>query len=117
MLLGWQGAFDCLAAVCYIALLTLPRQNWREPLSLVAVYGYVTAPALLAAGVLKLVASVRNRRFHGRGIGFVALGSCFVSLATCYCAPTAMLLLVYGVFVYVNPSVARAFAAGGPPPA
>lgn len=75
---------------------------------LVAVYGGMGAVAIIC-GLLKVVAGIRNLSYKGRVLGFVALGSGLLSSITCYCAPTAIGLAVYGLIVYANSDVARAF--------
>ena len=66
----------------------------------------------LAAGVLKVVAGIRNVSFKGRVLGFVALGSCVMSMASCYCLPTALALGIYGLIVYLDQRSAQAFQMG-----
>jgi hypothetical protein len=66
----------------------------------------------LIAGVLKIVAGVRNLKYRGKVLGIVALASGVATIFTCYCAPTAIALLVYGLIVYLNADVGRAFAMG-----
>ena len=72
----------------------------------------------LVAGVLKIVAGIRNVSFKGRTLGFVALGSSVLALASCYCIPTAIGLAVYGLVVYLDQKSAQAFQMGasGMPP-
>ncbi len=65
---------------------------------------------ILACGILKVVAGIRNLRYRGRTLGIIA---CFSGLGMflggCYCLPTAIALMVYGLVVYFNGDVARAF--------
>jgi hypothetical protein len=35
-----------------------------------------------------------------------------ISMITCYCTPTSIAILVYGLIVYLNPAVAAAFEMG-----
>lgn len=66
----------------------------------------------LAAGGLHLWAGLRNYRFRSRTLGFVALAGGLATVFTCYCAPTAIALGVYGLITYLNYEVAQAFAMG-----
>jgi hypothetical protein len=78
---------------------------------------WILGPALLAAGALKVVAGTRNLKVRGRTLGLVALASGVVALPTCYCAPTALGLFVYGLVVYLDADVRRAFAESEREPA
>lgn len=65
---------------------------------------------LLVVGVLNILAGIRNYRFRSRGLGITAMSMGMAAALTCYCAPTAIGLLIYGLIVYLNPQVAAAFA-------
>ncbi len=65
--------------------------------------------ATLIAGILKVIGGIRNVSLKSRTLGFVALGSSVLSLASCYCIPTALGLGIYGLIVYVNERSAQAF--------
>lgn len=78
---------------------------------MLAMYGGMGLVALVAGG-LHLFAGLRNYRFRSRTLGFVALAGGLVTMFTCYCAPSAIALGVYGLITYVNPEVAQAFAMG-----
>jgi len=71
---------------------------------------FILGPALFAAGVFKVLAGLRNLKMRDRTMGLIALGSCFIAIPTCYCAPTALGLAVYGLVVYLNADVQREFA-------
>jgi hypothetical protein len=75
------------------------------------IYGGLGLVVLVAAG-LHIFAGIRNYKFRGRTLGLVALGGGMVTVMTCYCAPTAIGLGVYGLITYLNPEVAQAFAMG-----
>jgi hypothetical protein len=81
-----------------------PQVMWLVPL----VYGGMAA-ASLAAGVLHLVAGLRNYRFQGRTFGITALACGLLAIFTCYCLPTSAAICVYGLIVYLNREVSEAF--------
>ena len=60
-------------------------------------------------GGLKCVAGVNNSRYRHRTLGLVALASAPLSLFTIFCVPSAMVVLVYGLVVYLNRDVKHAF--------
>jgi hypothetical protein len=72
----------------------------------------VFGPALLLVGALKVYAGIRNYRYRGRLLGFVALASCVISLANCVCGLLALPLLIAGIVVYRHADVERAFVMG-----
>jgi hypothetical protein len=64
---------------------------------------------VLACGGLNAVAGVRIMSFKNRVLGLVALFSNILVLFTCYCAITAIGMMVYGLIVLFQPDAARAF--------
>jgi hypothetical protein len=74
-----------------------------------AMYGALGL-AVLTGGILRLAACVQNFRFQGRTLGFVSIIGGMASVLSCYCAPTAIAILVYGLIVLLNPAVTMAFA-------
>jgi hypothetical protein len=76
-----------------------------------AIYVVMGAPAVIS-GVLCIIAGIKNLKFRSRTLGMVALGSCAASVLTCYCLPTGIGLMVYGLIVYINDQTAKAFELG-----
>jgi hypothetical protein len=73
---------------------------------------------IFSCGIVNLIAGVRIVRFRGRVFGLIALFTNVLPLITCYCAPTSIAMMVYGLIVLFQPDVARAFelvAAGASP--
>ena len=64
---------------------------------------------VLTSGILRIIAGWKNYRYQGRTLGIVSIIVGLGSLFSCYCAPTAIGLLVYGLIIYVNPAVKAAF--------
>ncbi|HEV8483411.1 MAG TPA: hypothetical protein VGV87_07675 [Blastocatellia bacterium] len=67
---------------------------------------------LVGAGGLNIVAAVKNLKYRGRTLGITALCLGTLAMFTCYCAPTAIGLLIYGLIIYLNQDVSRAFEMG-----
>lgn len=65
----------------------------------------------LVPGVLQAWAGWRLRTFRSRGLGLAALGCGLIATLGCYCAPTSIGLLVWGVIVLMNEDVVARFAA------
>ena len=66
--------------------------------------GFLPAPLLIWAGI-------RNLKLRGRTLGIVAVSANMISLGTCYCAPTAIGIFVFGLVVYLNEEVRQTFLA------
>jgi hypothetical protein len=65
---------------------------------------------VLLGSALHIVAGIRNYGYRSRTLGIVALiTGMATTLVTCYCAPTAIAIGVYGLVCYLNPSVTQAF--------
>lgn len=83
----------------------------------IGVYGILGLLVLLGCA-LHIVAGFLNFGYRARTLGIVALiTGMATTLVTCYCAPTAIAIGVYGLVCYLNPSVTQAFqmvAAGKP---
>jgi hypothetical protein len=117
MLLIVQGAFDLVIGLALVGVALFVRQGDTaalaarlplEPQAAVIVF----APLFAASGVLKIVAGARNYNYRSRLLGILALASCAVSMANCYCAPASLAVLVFGLVVYRHPDSGRAFVMG-----
>ena len=122
-----QGALELLAALVFGAfaavigpMMSQVQKEAQPPMApapeqvfwiMTATYGVMAAAALIVA-VLHIVAGLRNYRFRGRTVGFVALAGGLLAFFTCYCLPTAVALSIYGLIVYLNGSVSEAFCMG-----
>ena len=60
-------------------------------------------------GVSRIFAGILNLKFRGRIFGIVINCIGFLSALTCYCAPTAIGVAVYGLVIYLNHDVVDAF--------
>jgi hypothetical protein len=63
----------------------------------------------LASGILRIVAGVQNYRFKSRILGLVSIIVGVAPVFTCYCAPSAIGMLVYGLIIHLDPAVVAAF--------
>ena len=73
------------------------------------IYGVIGLP-VLAVGILNIVAGIRCFRLRGRNLALVALFINVVPVFTCYCLPTSVGLMIYGLIVLFHSGVAYAFA-------
>ncbi len=120
-----QGALEALIGLILLvmgpAMLstkpTMPRSEQEAVGIMSAVFIILGVLVLLTAG-LKIVAGIKNLKYRGRALGMAALISSIVTMMTGYCAPTAIALVIYGLIIYLNDDVRRAFDMGeqGVPP-
>jgi hypothetical protein len=130
-----QGGLECLAGLLYAAMGPLmwtmmksamqqqpstgPHGPSPEQFATYMGVFYVLAGLFtLAVGTFRIVAGAFNLKFKGRMLGIVSLVVGLGSVVTCYCLPTSVALLAYGLIVYLNDEVQQAFAAverGAPP--
>jgi hypothetical protein len=97
-----------IAAGIFMMTIPPPPGGGPEPWIMGGVYaGW--GVLVLACGALNAVAGVRVMSFKNRVLGLVALFGNILVLFTCYCAITAIGMMVYGLIVLFQPDVARAF--------
>jgi hypothetical protein len=63
-------------------------------------------------GLLHIAAGLRNLLYKGRTFGMIALGVGLATVPTFLCLPTAILVGIYGLLVYLNTSSVKAFHMG-----
>ena len=98
ILLVVQGVSECGASILLIYL-------WKKTL-----LSFSVSLLVFICGGVRIVAGVRNYQYRNRALGMVALCLAPVSLFTCLCLPSAILLMISGLFVYLNPDAELAFA-------
>lgn len=116
ILLMVQGGLEILMGGFYVFLGVMTavyaqQEGVRPGLAIGGVYGVMGA-ASLGSGILHAVAGWRNYFFRTRWLGIVALVAGLGALFTCYCFPTSVALMIYGLIVYLNAQSARAFEWG-----
>ena len=106
VLIGFAGAAMSMG-------LAQQQQEVETPVPLVwfSILYLVGAGVILILAVVQVVAGILNYQFRARVFGIVALALNMLSAVTCYCAPTSIGLAVYGMVVYLNGDVVRAFEA------
>lgn len=121
VLLIVQGALDMLMGLLLTALaVAFPIMLQTQPPSpelTPSLVGFVTviygglSVLMLAVGLLSVIAGWRNYHCRGRTLGIIALACGSLTLVTCYCLPTSLCLMIYGLIVYLSEDGTRAFAA------
>ncbi|QDU30698.1 hypothetical protein ETAA8_58460 [Anatilimnocola aggregata] len=87
-----------------------PDDPRMDQMKSVLVISYVCmASGGLIAGVLQIYAGIRNFWLRGYRWGLAALGSLIVGGMTCYCLPTGLAILIYGLIIYLSPTTRHAF--------
>jgi hypothetical protein len=62
-------------------------------------------------GVLQIVAGWRTRTYRSRGFAIAALGAGLLAMVGCYCAPTSIAMLIWGLVVLLGKDVVARFAS------
>lgn len=97
-----------------------PAANTADTTFMAVMSGFYVVVGLLVlvCGMLNIVAGVRCLNYRGRTLALVALFSNLAPMFTCYCMPTSLGLMIYGLIVMFQSDVAYAFAqvARGVPP-
>lgn len=119
-----QGALNCLVgglAVIYavivpsaIAQAQQANQPGQPQLTpdmglMFAVGGGIVAFVMIGLGLLWIYSGISVTRFKRRTLAIVSLASGMVTLVTCYCFPTSLIMAIYGLIFLINPSVTTAF--------
>ena len=120
-----QGALEALIGLVLLVmgpamLSTMPSMSRsdQEALGIMSAVFIILGLLILLTAGLKIVAGIKNLKYRGRSLGMAALISSIVSMMTGYCAPTAIALVIYGLIIYLDNDVRRAFEMGeqGVPP-
>jgi hypothetical protein len=112
------GGIAALGSWMMFAMPAAPAGGGGPTPEIIAIIYGVYGGTIALCGVLNSVAGFRVMMFRNRVFGLVALFSNVFVLMSCYCALTAVGMLVYGLIVLFNSDVARAFemVAGGATP-
>ncbi len=78
---------------------------------MLAIYGGISI-ALLLIGISGILAGLRVFQFQRRVFGIISLSVGLGTIVGCYCFPTALALMIYGLIVLVNQPVITAFELG-----
>lgn len=93
-----------------------PRNQNQPPPE---VFGWILGVVYGGMGLLMMIvggvtgySGWRTFQFRSRTLAIVSLCTGLLSVFTCYCAPTGIALMIYGLIVMLNPSVRDGFALG-----
>ncbi len=124
-----QGAFVVILGIGFALLATVMpaiimqqmqnnpglQGNGPAPVTMtrymLAIYGGVSI-VLLLIGISGILAGLRVFRFQRRVFGIISLSVGLGAFVGCYCFPTALALMIYGLIVLLNQPVITAFDLG-----
>ena len=86
------------------------RPGDEQVLTVVSIIYLVSGVFILISGIFNVIAGIRVLRYRGRTFAIVALFANILPLFTCYCSPTSLGLIIYGLIVMFQSDVVRAFA-------
>lgn len=115
-LAGLMGLLYAVSGPALMALFTLDQRNKtpspEETLVFqIIMWVYLALGGLiLVSGILNVIAGIRCLKFRGRTFAIVALFLNLLSVVTCYCAPTGLATMTFGLIVMFDGKVKQAFA-------
>ena len=116
ILLMVQGGLELLMGGFYLLLggtmAMFAREEAVQPGMVFGGVSSVMGVTGILAGALHAVAGWQNYFFRRRWLGITGLVAGLGSMFTCYCFPTALVLMIYGMIVYCSGQSSWAFALG-----
>lgn len=113
-----QGGLEIMMAlVLLLGAVGLPLENRQqnkfpdeETLWIVFAAFVISGLVVMFVGALRILAGLKNWNFRGRTLAIASLVVGIApSMLSCYCAPTSLTILIYGLTVLMHPSVEEAF--------
>src|SRR5579859_2851510 len=108
-----MGLFLAVAGPALFTMIRLdsgPKNPQDEKVAtVVSIIYLLLGLAVIFSAILTIIAGIRGLKFRGRTLAIVALFSNIIPLFTCYCAPTSLGVMIYGLIVMFNADVARAY--------
>jgi hypothetical protein len=87
-----------------------PKGPGEEKLiTAISIIYVVAGIVVLLGGVMSIVGGIRGLKFRNRGLVLAALFCNILPVFSCYCAPTSIGLMIYGLIVMFQSDVAEAF--------
>lgn len=114
-----MGLMTASMGVILPTLMKVEQQNNPRPgqapeeflWMMTGIYLAIGIPTIIG-GILRIVAAWSNFHFKRRTLGILSVCFGMVSVFSCYCAPTGIGLLIYGLILLLNPAVKHAFEMG-----
>ena len=122
-----QGALDIAMGVMLIVMaIIMPMMMQNDPafqrpgvdappqaffIGMMIGYGGIGL-TITAVALLNIYAGWQTFNFRQRNLGMIGIALGPLAILTCYCFPTSLALLIYGLIVFLNPSVVEAFRLG-----
>ncbi len=112
LLIGQGIAELAVALSLMLGVRTLPVDAaTQQRADFMALYMFALGLVILACAVLKILGGARTLRLRNRGLGYLALASAIPTFFTCWCAPTGLAIMIYGLVAYGRPEGRAAFEA------
>ena len=86
-----------------------PAGGGGPPPELLLVIYVVMGSVIMVVGVINIIAGYRVMTMRNRVLGIVALFLNILPMLTCYCAPTSIGMMIYGLIVLFQGDVGLAF--------
>lgn len=87
-------------------------QQMQQMVQVISVVYIVLGAASALAGIMNIAGGIAALRFRSRGFVITALFFNAAAFGTCYCLPTSLGLMIWGLIVMFQRDVAHAFSLG-----
>ena len=114
-LLTLMGLAGVGYGILFAVLLNSDRPNMPPgghdgpPLAVFSAVGFIGGTLILTIAIMQIIAGIRTLKYRGRTFTIVTWIVGLLASLTCYCAPTSMGLAIWGLIVFMNPAVVKAF--------
>ncbi len=116
-MLSLMGLLYAIMGPALFAMMQIDKQNVRgDDQAFMGVMSGVyigCGVVMLAIGILHVTSGIMALRYRSRILAIVTLFTNVVALWTCYCAPTGLAVMIFGLIVFFNHEVAEAFRMVG----
>lgn len=109
LLVLWGVLLALIAALAAVG----PQHAGSDPAKGAAILAGLTVGALVP-GALQVAAGIQMLGWRGRRLGIVALVGGIFSVPSCFCVPSALVVLVWGLLVLADTEVRVRFADRAP---
>jgi hypothetical protein len=103
-----QGEFECVGGLLFALSPGGAGTSHSSPAIWISLC--LTGLGISLLGALRLVAGVSNMFYRGRRLGIVSVIGGLLTVVTCCGLPSSVALCAYGLTVYTNGNIRRAFA-------
>lgn len=87
-------------------------QQMQQMVTMISIWYVILGSITALAGVMNIAGGISALRYRSRGLVITALFFNILPLFTCYCLPTSLGLMIWGLIVMFQADVTHAFSLG-----